>query len=167
MNNSQNDMDWQETTTKMSKTALVDKLIEEIEDAKEDCDANGYALFDLYLRGDKNKIMDFINNVFDDWNRSNEIYEINIESCATQPSYGTTDVWAFNFELSKPDDNDEWNNDCDDDDDTFCELVDESELPSLPKPIRKVMSPEEIKQASQARRQAFENRKAQTEQKTE
>ena len=101
---------WQKTAEKVSPDTLVNKIVEEIEDAKEDCDHDGYAIMKLIIKGNKDEIVKIIEDCFESWNESNSIYTVSFERASEV--YGVENAYAYHFELSRElGDDDCWDND--------------------------------------------------------
>ena len=101
---------WQKTAKSVTPDGLVNKIIEEIESAVDDCDSDGYAELKLIIKGDKEEIVKIMEDCFEEWNNNNSVYTVSFERASE--IYGVKDAYAYHFELSREKgDDDCWDND--------------------------------------------------------
>lgn len=126
--------DWEKSAEKVSSNALVDKIVEEIEDAKEDCDNDGYANLSLIIKGNKDQIISLMEECFETWNKSNEVYLVGFDGA--KEVAGVKDAYEYRFELTRETaENDCWDNDFElSTTDCIGEILQQSDLP-LERPI--------------------------------
>ena len=121
--------EWEKTAEKVSSSSLVDKIVFQIEDAKDDCDHDGYAIMSLVIKGNKEQIVKIIEDCFQTWNDNNQVYTVSFERASEV--FGPKDTYMYHFELSRDvGDDDSWDNDFElSTTDCIGEILQEGDLP--------------------------------------
>ena len=127
----------------VSKKQFAEKILNIVEnDLVEACDADGYAETTIIVRGNVEKVLQMMDELFKEWNKDSA-YHTHIS--LTADVYQVPDAKKIWIELTRPNESN-FENIFEDDEseETFCYVLDEDDLPIRP---RKSKAEEKKKEA--------------------